>query len=56
MTSSAEGSDLFASYEQDFNTICDSIRNKIDKQIPSQGGGNLARATRLGGLEPNVDN
>ncbi|GAB5591438.1 t-SNARE VTI1 [Umbelopsis nana] len=38
MASSTEGSDLFASYEQDFSTICDAIRNKIDKQISSQSG------------------
>ena len=38
--SSAGGSDLFASYEQDFNTICDAIRSKVEKQIPNQSGGN----------------
>ncbi|KAH8556158.1 t-SNARE [Umbelopsis sp. PMI_123] len=38
MTSSTEGSELFASYEQDFSTICDTIRNKIEKQIPNQSG------------------
>ncbi|KAG2188701.1 hypothetical protein INT44_003840 [Umbelopsis vinacea] len=36
MTSSNEGSDLFISYEQDFGTICDAIRSKIEKQIPNQ--------------------
>ncbi|CDS11647.1 hypothetical protein LRAMOSA03910 [Lichtheimia ramosa] len=38
MASPAGGSDLFASYEQDFQTVSDGIRNKIDQQIPSQSG------------------
>ena len=39
MASSAGGSDLFQSYEQDFQTVSDGIRQKIDQQIPSQTGG-----------------
>lgn len=42
MASPAGGSDLFASYEQDFQTVGDGIRNKIDQQIPSQSGGILS--------------
>ncbi|CAM0138344.1 t-SNARE VTI1 [Umbelopsis sp. WA50703] len=38
MASSAGGSDLFTSYEQDFGTICEAIRSKVEKQIPSQSG------------------
>ncbi|CAO3678318.1 unnamed protein product [Umbelopsis ramanniana] len=38
MTLSNEGSNLFLSYEQDFSTICDAIRSKIEKQIPNQSG------------------
>jgi hypothetical protein len=40
MASSAGGSELFSSYEQDFTTISDSIRSKIEQQIPNQKGGN----------------
>lgn len=32
-------SDLFANYEQDFTSIADSIKSKIEKQIPNQKGG-----------------
>ncbi|ORZ02982.1 t-SNARE [Syncephalastrum racemosum] len=38
MASSAGGSDLFANYEQDFSTVSEGLRNKIDQQIPSQSG------------------
>ncbi|CEI88500.1 hypothetical protein G6F70_007857 [Rhizopus microsporus] len=31
-------SDLFANYEQDFTSIADSIKSKIEKQIPNQKG------------------
>ncbi|CEG84308.1 hypothetical protein RMATCC62417_18129 [Rhizopus microsporus] len=31
-------SDLFANYEQDFTSIVDSIKSKIEKQIPNQKG------------------
>lgn len=41
MASSAGGSDLFANYEQDFSTVSEGLRNKIDQQIPSQTGGNV---------------
>ena len=39
MTSSTGGSDLFQNYEQDFQTVTDGVRQKIDQQIPSQTGG-----------------
>ncbi|KAI8354012.1 t-SNARE [Blakeslea trispora] len=38
MTSSTGGSELFASYEQDFTSITDSIKKKIDQQLPNQKG------------------
>ncbi|KAI8366944.1 t-SNARE [Choanephora cucurbitarum] len=38
MTSSTGGSELFASYEQDFTSITDSIKKKIDQQVPNQKG------------------
>ncbi|KAI9312080.1 t-SNARE [Dichotomocladium elegans] len=38
MASSAGGTDLFQSYEQDFQAACDGIRNKIDQQVPNQSG------------------
>ena len=41
MASSAGGSELFSSYEQDFTSITDSIKQKIEQQIPSQKGGNF---------------
>lgn len=40
MTSSAGGSELFSSYEQDFTSVTDSIKLKIEQQIPNQKGGN----------------
>ncbi|KAI9319053.1 t-SNARE [Dichotomocladium elegans] len=46
MASSAGGSDLFASYEQDFQTVSDSIRSKIDQQIPNQSGEQRKATTR----------
>jgi len=39
MASSAGGSELFSSYEQDFTSITDSIKQKIEQQIPNQKGG-----------------
>lgn len=39
MASSAGGSELFSSYEQDFTSITDSIKQKIEHQIPTQKGG-----------------
>jgi hypothetical protein len=50
MASSAGGSDLFTSYEQDFGTICEAIRSKVEKQIPSQSGGNAYFAFILANL------
>lgn len=38
MTSSAGGSELFSSYEQDFTSVTDSIKLKIEQQIPNQKG------------------
>ncbi|KAF1807512.1 t-SNARE [Mucor lusitanicus] len=38
MASSAGGSELFSSYEQDFTSITDSIKQKIEHQIPTQKG------------------
>ncbi|KAI8079635.1 vesicle transport v-snare protein vti1 [Gilbertella persicaria] len=38
MASSTGGSELFASYEQDFTSIKESIQIKIDQQIPNQKG------------------
>ncbi|KAI8384235.1 vesicle transport V-snare protein, variant [Radiomyces spectabilis] len=38
MASPAGGSELFASYEQDFKSVCDSIKSKIEDQIPNQQG------------------
>ncbi|KAI9477956.1 MAG: t-SNARE [Benjaminiella poitrasii] len=38
MTSSTGGSELFSSYEQDFTSITESIKSKIEQQIPSQKG------------------
>ncbi|KAG2217590.1 hypothetical protein INT45_012446 [Circinella minor] len=38
MASSTGGSDLFQNYEQDFQTVTDGVRQKIDQQIPSQTG------------------
>lgn len=37
--SSTGGSELFSSYEQDFNSIIESIKSKIEQQIPNQRGG-----------------
>lgn len=39
MASSAGGSELFSSYEQDFTSVTDSIKIKIEQQIPNQKGG-----------------
>lgn len=39
MASSAGGSGLFSSYEQDFTSVTDSIKIKIEQQIPNQKGG-----------------
>lgn len=39
MASSAGGSELFSSYEQDFKSVTDSIKVKIEQQIPNQKGG-----------------
>ena len=36
----AGGSDLFESYENDFNQVSASIGVKINSTIPSQAGGN----------------
>jgi hypothetical protein len=36
---SAAGSELFENYEQDFNTVKDSVRQKLNTQIPAQTGG-----------------
>jgi vesicle transport through interaction with t-SNAREs protein 1 len=32
-------SDLFANYEQDFTSITESIKEKLERQIPNQKGG-----------------
>lgn len=37
---SGGGSDLFTSYEQDFTSITESVKSKIEHQIPTQKGGN----------------
>jgi vesicle transport through interaction with t-SNAREs protein 1 len=39
MVSNAGGSELFSSYEQDFTSVTDSIKAKIEQQIPNQKGG-----------------
>lgn len=39
MASSTGGSELFSSYEQDFTSVTDSIKLKIEQQIPNQKGG-----------------
>ena len=39
MASSAGGSELFSSYEQDFTSVTESIKRKIEQQIPNQKGG-----------------
>jgi vesicle transport through interaction with t-SNAREs protein 1 len=39
MASNAGGSELFSSYEQDFTSVTDSIKFKIEQQIPNQKGG-----------------
>jgi vesicle transport through interaction with t-SNAREs protein 1 len=41
MASSAGGSELFSSYEQDFTSVTDSIKVKIEQQIPNQKGGKV---------------
>ncbi|KAI7899138.1 t-SNARE [Cokeromyces recurvatus] len=38
MTSSAGGSELFSSYEQDFTILTESIKSKIEQHIPNQKG------------------
>ncbi|KAL1933139.1 hypothetical protein VTP01DRAFT_8817 [Rhizomucor pusillus] len=38
MASPAGGSELFASYEQDFQTVSETIKTKIEQQIPNQSG------------------
>jgi hypothetical protein len=39
MASSAGGSELFSNYEQDFTSLTEGIKIKIEKQIANQTGG-----------------
>ncbi|RUS21663.1 t-SNARE [Endogone sp. FLAS-F59071] len=38
MASAPAGSELFESYEQEYTTLCATIKQKIEQEIPSQSG------------------
>ncbi|KAI8975173.1 t-SNARE [Mycotypha africana] len=49
----ASGSELFNNYEQDFTTLTESIKSKIEQQIPSQSG--EERKTTIRSVERELD-
>ncbi|KAI9357819.1 t-SNARE [Pilaira anomala] len=53
MSSSAGGSELFSSYEQDFTSVTDSIKLKIEQQIPNQKG--EERKATIRAIEREID-